>query len=68
MADPVYQKIQLVGTSSESFKEAVVAAVAKAAETVRNPAWFEVVEHRGSIVNGKIQQFQAVVQVGCKMD
>jgi dodecin len=68
MADPVYQKIQLVGTSTQSFSDAVAVAVAKAAETVSNPAWFEVVEHRGNIANGKIQQFQATVAVGYRLD
>ena len=68
MSDPVYQKIQLVGTSTQSFSDAVAAAIAKASETVKNPAWFEVVEHRGNIANGKIQQFQATVLVGYRLD
>jgi dodecin len=68
MADAVYQKIQLVGTSTQSFSDAVAAAVAKAAEMAKHPAWFEVVEHRGKIANGKVQQFQVVIQVGCEMD
>ncbi len=68
MADPVYQKIQLVGTSAQSFSDAVAAAVAKAAEVVKHPAWFEVVEQRGSIANGKIQQFQVTVLVGGKLE
>ena len=67
MSDPVYQKTQWVGTSTQSFSEAVAAAIAKAAETVPNLAWFEVVEHRGNIAQGKIQQFQATVQVGSRV-
>ena len=67
MSDPVYQKTQWVGTSTQSFSEAVAAAVAKAAESVPNLAWFEVVEHRGNIVQGKIQQFQATILVGARI-
>ncbi len=68
MADPVYKKIQLVGTSTESFSEAAGNAIAKAAETLRNMSWFEVVEQRGSITDGKIQQFQVTVNIGFRVE
>jgi flavin-binding protein dodecin len=68
MADPVYKKIQLVGTSAESFSQATANAVAKAAETLRNISWFEVVEQRGSIVDGKIGQFQVTVSIGFRVE
>ena len=44
--------IELVGTSSVSFAEAVKAAVAEASNTVRHMDWFEVVNQRGRIVEG----------------
>ena len=47
MPDHVYQKIQLVGTSSTSLSDAISVAVAKAATVLKNPSWFEVVEERG---------------------
>ena len=68
MADPIYKKIELVGTSSESFSEAASNAIAKAAETLHNLSWFEVVEHRGSIADGKIQQYQVTVRIGFRVD
>ena len=68
MADHVYQKIELVGTSSESFSDAVNAAIAKATQLVQQAAWFEVIEQRGNIANGKVQQFQATVRVGYRLD
>ena len=68
MADPVYQKIELVGTSTQSFSEAAAAAVAKAAKLVQHMAWFEVVEQRGTISGDKIQQFQVTVQIGYRLD
>ena len=66
MADATYQKIQLVGTSSESLSHAISVAVAKAAEVIKSPAWFQVIEQRGSISNGNIQ-FQVTISVGGKM-
>jgi len=68
MADPVYKKIQLVGTSTESFSAAAAIAIAKAGESVRNMSWFEVVEQRGSIADGKIQQYQVTVDVGFRVE
>ena len=68
MADPVYKKIQLVGTSTESFSDAAANAIAKAGESVRNMSWFEVVEQRGSIVDGDIQQYQVTVDIGFRVE
>jgi flavin-binding protein dodecin len=68
MDDPVYKKVQLVGTSNKSFSEAAANAVAKAAKTVRHMSWFEVDQQRGSIVDGKIQQYQVTIQVGYRVD
>ena len=68
MADPVYRKSEFVGTSTKSFDEAVANAVAKASADLRNMSWFEVLEQRGSIADGKIQQYQATVQVGYRVD
>ena len=55
MSDSVFKKIEVVGTSAKSFSEATANAVAKAAETVRNLSWFEVVEQRGNVADGVIQ-------------
>jgi len=68
MADPTYKKIELVGTSSESFSAAAANAIAKASETLHNLSWFEVVEHRGSIADGKIKQYQVTVKIGFRVD
>ncbi len=67
MADSVFKKIQLVGTSTKSFSDAAANAVAKAAQLEGPLSWFEVVEQRGSIVDGNIGQFQVTVNVGVKI-
>jgi hypothetical protein len=51
-----------------SFAEAVRAAVDEAAKTVRNMAWFEVVEQRGRIDEGKVAEFQVTIKVGFKLE
>ncbi len=68
MADTVFKKIELVGTSNNSFSEAASNAIAKAAETVRNMRWFEVIEQRGNIVDGGIKQYQVTVKIGFRIE
>jgi flavin-binding protein dodecin len=63
-----YKFTELVGTSPVSFAEAVKAAVAEAAKTVRHMDWFEVVSERGRIVEGKVQEFQVVLKIGFKLE
>jgi flavin-binding protein dodecin len=68
MADPVFKKIEMVGTSPNSFAEATANAVAKAGETTKGMSWFEVVELRGAIAEGKVRQYQVTVRIGCKQE
>jgi len=63
-----YKTIELVGTSPVSFAEAVKAAVADASATVRHMDWFEVVQERGRIIDGQVQEFQVTLKVGFKIE
>jgi len=64
----VYKKVELVGTSPVSFAEAVKVAVEEAAKTIRHMDWFEVVEERGRIKDGKVAEFQVTINVGFKLE
>lgn len=66
--DHVYKKIEITGTSSASVEEAVQNAIAKAAKSVHNLRWFEVVETRGTIDDGKVAKWQATVKMGFRLD
>ncbi len=63
-----YKKIDLVGTSPVSFAEAVKAAIEEASKSVRHMNWFEVVEQRGFIKDGKVAEFQVTISVGFKIE
>jgi flavin-binding protein dodecin len=63
-----YKITEIVGTSPVSFAEAVKAGVAEAAKTLRHLDWFEVVEQRGRIVDGAVQEFQVTIKVGFKLE
>jgi dodecin len=68
MSDHVYKKIELVGSSTTSIEEAVTNALTRAQKTIRNMRWFEVVETRGHIEDGKINHWQVTVKVGFTLD
>ncbi len=68
MAETTYKKIEVVGTSPKSFADATANGVAKAAETVHGMSWFEVVEMRGAIADGKVKQYQVTLKIGFKVD
>ena len=63
-----YKITELVGTSPTSFAEAVRAAVAEASKTLRHIDWFQVVEERGRVADGKVTKFQVTVKIGFKID
>ena len=64
MDSHVYKKIELVGTSKISMEDAIKTAVAKASETVKEMRWFEVVETRGQIEDGKVAYWQVTLKIG----
>ncbi|MFZ0590628.1 MAG: dodecin [Bryobacteraceae bacterium] len=63
-----YKLLELVGTSPISFAEATKAAIAEASKTIRHMDWFEVVQERGSIADGQVQEFQVSLKVGFKIE
>ncbi|MGJ3244376.1 MAG: dodecin [Opitutales bacterium] len=62
--DHVYKKIEITGSSATSVEDAIRKAIAKAAESVRNMRWFEVVETRGHIENQQVAHWQVTVKIG----
>jgi flavin-binding protein dodecin len=64
----IYKKIEVVGTSSAGFAEAVKAAIQQASKTVRNMDWFEVVEMRGRVKGGEVTEFQVTLRIGFKLE
>ncbi len=68
MNEHVYKKLELTGSSTTGIEDAVATALAKAAKTVRNMHWFEVIETRGHIDNGKIAHWQVTIKVGFTLE
>src|SRR5947208_7193741 len=68
MADHIYKKIELVGSSPNGIEEAVKNALDRARKTVRNMRWFEVAETRGYLEDGKIANWQVTLKVGFTLE
>ena len=68
MSERVYKKIELTGSSKKSIEDAVQNALQRAAKTVHSLRWFEVVETRGDIEDGKVAHWLVTVKVGFTLD
>lgn len=68
MSDHVYKQVRLTGSSTESSDAAVQRAISKASETLHGLRWFQVIDTRGHVENGKIQHWQVTVEVGFTLE
>ncbi|KHT62092.1 hypothetical protein RJ45_19450 [Photobacterium gaetbulicola] len=63
-----YKKMELVGSSPDGIEDAISNAIARANETVKNLRWFEVVETRGHIEDGKVAHWQVTIKIGFTLE
>ena len=64
----VFKKITLIGTSTESFDEAVDDAVNRAEDTLQNVYWVEVEEMGVEMANVDNREYQAEVEVAFELE
>ena len=58
-----YKFIELVGISPEGYEAAINNAVLQASKTLESLSWYEVTEHRGRVVDGKVTEYQVTLKV-----
>lgn len=68
MSEHAYKMVELVGSSNKGTDVAIQNAIARAAKSLRNLDWFEVVETRGHLVNGRVAHWQVKIKVGFRME
>ncbi|HLU80030.1 MAG TPA: dodecin [Burkholderiaceae bacterium] len=68
MSNHVYKSIELTGSSTISIEDAISRAIERASETVRNISWFEVIETRGHVQDGKVAHWQVSLKVGFTLE
>jgi len=68
MSSHVYKKVDIVGTSTSGTDDAIRNAIAAASKTLRHVDWYEVVESRGHVVDGKIAHYQVTLKVAFRLE
>jgi hypothetical protein len=68
MTDHVYKVVEIVGSSSKGTDDAIQNAIGRASKTLKNLDWFEVVETRGHLANGKIGHYQVTLKIGFRLE
>jgi flavin-binding protein dodecin len=68
MPDSVYNVIELVGTSTESWEKAAKAAVEMAAKSLRDLRIAEIEKLDAQIKDGKVEMYRAKVKVSFKYE
>ena len=64
MSEHIYKLIELVGSSPDSIEDAIQAAISRASSTLDNVRWFEVLETRGHVEDGKVSHYQVTIKAG----
>ena len=68
MPDHVYRIIEVAGSSEKSLEDAIENAIGRASRTLRQVGWFEVVQTRGHVEDGKVAHYQVILKVGFTLD
>jgi flavin-binding protein dodecin len=68
MPEHVYKMVELVGSSAVGSDDAIRNAIETAAKTLRHVDWFEVVETRGHVKDGKVAHFQVTLKAGFRLE
>ena len=68
MQDHIYKVVEIVGSSQTSIEDAIQQAVTRASKTLDNLRWFQVVETRGHIQDGKVHHYQVTLKIGFRLE
>lgn len=68
MSAHTYKLLELVGSSEHGTDDAIRNAIAKASQSMRHLDWFEVIETRGHIQDGKVAHYQVTLKVGFRLE
>lgn len=65
--DKVFKIIEIVGTAKENYDVAIRNGLEQAAKTLKGLSWFQVMEMRGGIKDGKIDEYQVILKIGFRL-
>lgn len=67
MKNETFKTIEVTGTSDKGQDEAIANAIAAASKTVKDLAWYQVLESRGAIDGSKVAQYQVTIKIGFRI-
>lgn len=63
----MFQMLEIVGISNESFSDAVKSAIKKISQADEKVFWFEVIEQRGALRKGEVE-YQVKLKVAVSVE
>jgi flavin-binding protein dodecin len=66
--DNVYRSVELTGSSETSIEDAIHTAIARANESLKHIRWFQVLETRGHVEEGRVAHYQVTIKVGFTLE
>src|SRR3712207_3813184 len=66
--DNLYRSIELTGSSETSIEDAIQTAIARANDSLKNIRWFQVLETRGHVEDGRVAHYQVTIKVGFTLE
>lgn len=68
MPSHTYKLVELVGSSPSSSDDAIRNAITRASATIKHIDWYQVIESRGHVIDGKVAHYQVTLKVGFRIE
>lgn len=66
--DHTYKLLEIAGSSPDGIEQAVNNGIARVGKTMHALRWFEIIEVRGELGEGKVLNWQVHMKVGLTLD
>jgi flavin-binding protein dodecin len=66
--DHVYRVVEMVGSSTTSIEDAIQTAIERAGDSLQHIRWFQVLETRGHVEDGRVAHYQVTLKVGFTLE
>ncbi|HEV2219760.1 MAG TPA: dodecin, partial [Casimicrobiaceae bacterium] len=63
-----YKLVELVGSSPSSSDDAIRNAITRASATIKHIDWYQVIESRGHVIDGKVAHYQVTLKIGFRIE
>lgn len=68
MSDHIHKMVEIAGSSSKSYEDAVRSCIRRTSKTVRDIKWFQIMEQRGTLAPDGSLLWQVVIKIGFEVE